>query len=244
MATQGAVAALFRVHPLIETERFLPETARTKVDRSVAFADLRTGRAQAWENAETRHRNMVRKGRQQDVAVTWQEGREDFVNLYHASMERLGAGRDLRFNADFFAALWQLPSAQLALAREAGTITAGAVFLFSDRWAHYYLSAREPDAGNYATSILIDAALDRAAELGLDGVYLGGGRSSAADDDLLRFKRSIGGRLLPYRVGRVVIDEDAYEQLTRSWTAAAGAPPSWLLGYREPVPAAQRAFEP
>jgi hypothetical protein len=244
MARQGAVAALFRLHPLLETERFLPETARTEVDRPVAFADLRAGREQAWKGAETRHRNMVRKGRQLDVTVSWQDGREDFAGLYRASMERLDADRDLRFNGGFFAALWRLPSAQLAVAREAGTIKAGAVFLFGARWAHYYLSAREPDAGNYATSLLIDAALDRAAALGLQGVYLGGGRSTAPDDDLLRFKRSIGGRLLPYRIGRVVIDEGVYAQLTRSWMAAAGAPPKWLLGYRQPVPATRRGVEP
>jgi len=117
------------------------------------------------------------------------------------------------------------------------------VFLFGDRWVHYYLSARTASAGNYATSVLIDAALDSAAALNLDGVYLGGGRSTAADDDLLRFKRSVGGRLLPYRVGRVVVDEVAFEQLTRAWTAAAGAPPNWLLGYRQPVPVPQRAMD-
>src|SRR5262245_23816809 len=220
MARQGAVAALFRLHPLITTERWLPETARVDDDRSVVFADLREGRERAWIDAETRHRNMVRKGRQLDVTVTWHDGRDEFVALYHASMERLGAAHDLRFTAGFFAALWNLPAARLAVAREAGALKAGAVFLFGDRWVHYYLSARKASAGNYATSVLIDAALDSAAALNLDGVYLGGGRSTAADDDLLRFKRSVGGRLLPYRVGRVVVDEGAFEQLTRAWTAA------------------------
>jgi hypothetical protein len=244
MARQGAVAALFRLHPLIATERWLPETAQVNDDRSVVFADLRAGREQAWMDAEARHRNMVRKGRQLDVTVAWQDGwREQFVDLYHASMDKLGADPDLRFTSGFFAALWHLPCAQLATVHEAGALKAGAVFLFGDRWVHYYLSARTANASNYATSVLIDAALDRAATLSLHGVYLGGGRSTAADDELLRFKRSIGGRLLPYRVGRVVIDNVVYEQLTRAWTAAAGARPKWLLGYRQPVPSSQRAVD-
>jgi len=235
MAGRGAVAALFRLHPLLATEHYLPETATVALDRSVVFANLRAGREEAWKNAETRHRNMVRKARQLQVEIGWQDDRAAFVDLYRASMERLDADSELRFTPGFFAALWDLPSVQLALARERGRVAAGAVFLFGDRWAHYYLSARDPDAGNYATSLLIDAALDRVAGRKLEGLYLGGGRSPAPDDDLLRFKRSIADDRLSYRLARVVIDDIAYERLTRSQTAAAGAPPTWLLGYRQPI---------
>jgi Acetyltransferase (GNAT) domain len=241
MARRGAVAALFRPHPLLATEQYLPEGATVDVDRYVAFVDLREGRERAWQGAETRHRNMVRKARQVGLAVTWQDDRRAFVDLYRASMERLGADRDLRFGPGFFDALWDLPFAQLALAREGGRLTAGAVFLFGDRWAHYYLSARDHAAGNYATSLLIDAALDRAADAKLDGLYLGGGRSTAPDDDLLRFKRSIASDRLPYRMARLVIDDAAYERLTRSWTEAAGVQPTWLLGYRQPM--AERSLD-
>jgi hypothetical protein len=241
MAERGAVAAMFRLHPLLTTEKYLPRAASVAVDRDVVFADLRVGRDQAWKAAETRHRNMVRKARQLQVEVAWQDDRAVFVDLYRASMERLGAVRDLRFSPGFFAALWELPFAQLALARERGQVTAGAVFLFGDRWAHYYLSARDDRGGNYATSLLVDAALDRAVDLKLEGLYLGGGRSTAPDDELLRFKRSIAGNLLPYRIARVVIDDAAYERLTRSWTAAAGVQPTWLLGYRQPM--AERIFD-
>jgi UDP-N-acetylbacillosamine alanyltransferase len=238
MARRGAVAALFRLHPLIGNERWLPGRARVSVDRSVVFVDLREGQQHAWDRSEPRHRNMVRKARRLGITVAWNEGHEEFVELYRASMDRLGADEAFRFGAGFFDRLWQSGRTDLAIVRHQGALSAAAVFFFGPRWAHYYLSARTPDAGNYTTNLLIDAAMHRAAERGLDGLYLGGGRSAATDDELLRFKRSTGGQLLPYRMGLVAIDDSAYDALIASWIDRAGVHPTWLLGYRQPHPAA------
>jgi len=238
MARRGAVAALFRLHPLLRNERWLPERASVVADRSVVFVDLRQGRAETWLRSESRHRNMVRKARRLGGAVAWNEGHEEFVGLYRASMDRLQADSELRFTPGFFEALWNLPSVELATTRHDGALSAAALFLFGPRWAHYYLSARKPDASNHATSQLIDAALDRAAERGLEGLYLGGGRSTAPDDELLRFKRSAGGEVLSYQMALTRIDDSEFDRLTGSWADDVGAQPTWLLGYRQPRPGA------
>jgi hypothetical protein len=179
---------------------------------------------------------MVRKAQRLGGSVAWNEGHGEFVDLYRASMDRLHADPELRFTPGFFEALWTLPSVELATTRQDGVLSAAALFLFGRRWAHYYLSARRPDASNHATSQLIDAALDRAAERGLEGLYLGGGRTTAPDDELLRFKRSTGGELLSYQLALARIDGSEFDRLMESWADDVGARPTWLLGYRQPRP--------
>ena len=77
-------------------------------------------------------------------------------------------------------------------------------------------------------------ALERAADLGLEALHLGGGATVSPDDPLLKFKRSFGGRRLPFQVARVTADVARFNALIRAWEAKEGAPPKWLLGYRQP----------
>jgi hypothetical protein len=50
----------------------------------------------------------------------------------------------------------------------------------------------------------------------------------------LKFKQSLGGRLLDFKVALVVADDEAYQKLCSAWARETGAEPQWLLGYRQP----------
>ena len=126
--------------------------------------------------------------------------------------------------------------AKLACIRQKGELAAAAVFMFGPRWGHYHLSARRPDAGNHLTNCLLQDALERAAELGLLGMHLGGGRSGDPRDNLLMFKKSIGGQLLDYNVALVIANFEVYRRLCLDWEKETGWQPQWLLGYRQPRP--------
>jgi len=235
-AARGVVAALFRLHPLADNARFLPSDARVIDDRSTVFVELAAGVDAAFAAADSRHRNMVSKARRAGVVAAWSApgAWPDFERLYGEAMQRLAAPPSLRFGSAYFAALQKNDWAELATIADERGLCAAAVFLWGPRWAHYHLSARRGDAPNYATNVLLQAALERAAERRLAGLHLGGGTTTSPDDPLLRFKRSLGGRLLQYRVALVVADAAAYAALVADWTRVAGRAPSWLLGYRQP----------
>lgn len=235
-ARAGAVAALFRLHPLIGNERWLPASARVRDNRSVVVVDLDQGRDHAWRAAESRHRNMVRKARRLGFAVEWNVEREAFARLHRESMSRLDGDPELVFEPPFFAALWNLPCVEVATVRRDGVVLGGAVFVWSERYGHYYLAARRDGIGNHVGNAVIDAGVDRAGERHISSVYLGGGRTTNPDDDLLRFKRSAGTRLAPYRVALVPVNDGAMRKLVEHWTDEVGAAPGWLLGYRQPKP--------
>ncbi len=235
-AEQNIVAAFFRLHPLLKNEQWLPTNARILQDRQTVFVDLKGGASEAWTRADSRHRNMVNKGRREGVSIRWDDpdGWRDFELLYREAMDRLNAPPELRFSHAFFSALQALPGTELACVRTNGQLAAASVFMFGPRWAHYHLSARRKDAGNHLTNYILQGAIEQACQKNMEGLHLGGGRTRSSTDNLLKFKLSLGGRLLDFKVALVVADTTAYDRLCHAWTKTCGRAPEWLLGYRQP----------
>jgi hypothetical protein len=235
---EGIVAAFFRLHPLLDNARWLPADARVVLDRQTVAVDISDGLQAAWQRADSRHRNMVNKGKREGVRVSWEDPRgwEDFESLYKDSMERLESPASLRFSRAYFAALREVPGVTLACIRAGTELVAGSVFMFGPVWGHYHLSARRAGANNCLTNCMLQAALERAATAGLKSLHLGGGRTCSSEDGLLRFKKSLGTELLDFKVALVVANEDIYEAMCSTWTEKTDAKPRWLLGYRQPNP--------
>jgi len=237
-AAAGMIAAFFRLHPLVDNARWLPADATVLFDRKTAFVDLTDGLEAAWHRADSKHRNMVSKGRREGVEVCW--GGADcwmeFEKLYCAAMERLNAPAALRFSPAYFAHLQRLPGVDLAYVTMNGTLSAAAVFLNGPVWCHYHLSARRDGTPNHLMNCILQAAFERAAQRGLKGMHLGGGRSSLPSDSLLRFKCGLGCALVDFKVALVIVDTEQFLRLTAQWAREVGRPPQWLLGYRQPKP--------
>ena len=231
----GIVAAFFRLNPLLDNRAALPSDAEVRADREVVAVDLRSGAPEAWARATSRHRNMVNRARRAGVDVRWDSPDDwrDFPPLYDAAMERLGAPARLRYRGDYFDALRALPFAHIAALRDHDGVIAAAVFLIGARHAYYHVAARRPDAANFSGNFLIHAGIERAAESGAQALLLGGGATTASDDALLGFKRSVSPWLLRFQTARVIADPDAFASLcARHFAPSRG----WLLPYREPVP--------
>ena len=237
-AAAGGVAALFRLHPLLDNARWLPPDAVIRSDRETVYVPVSAGTEAAWQAATPQHRNMVRKAQRLGLDVVWNHPADwpAAANLYDEAMNRLQAAARLRFDAGYFGALQQQEWAELATVHDEHGLAAMAIFLFGPTWSHYHLAARRPDAGNHVGSLLVQAGISRSSDRGLAGCHLGGGRSPTADDPLLRFKRSLGGQVLTFQIAGLILDAPAYARHVAAWTRQAGRAPSWFLGYREPIP--------
>ncbi|MGA2066651.1 MAG: GNAT family N-acetyltransferase [Thermoguttaceae bacterium] len=235
----GIVAGFFRLHPLLGNERFLPRDAVVVRDRQTVFLDFSRGWDILWKNAKSQYRNMVNKGLREGIEVCWNEPEawEGLEEIYGRSMQRVDASQALRFSREYFAALRQLSGAELAGVQRQGRLVAVSVFLSGPLWCHYHLAARDPEAGNHLHSAILQSAIQRGCARGLRGMHLGGGRTAAPDDGLLRFKTSTGGDFRDFKVALVVADREKYDGLCNAWRQRAGCRPSWLLGYRQPIPA-------
>ena len=233
---KGMVAAFFRLHPLLDNAAFLPVGAEIRADRQTVFIDVSAGTDPVWKAAASQHRNMVSKAARENARVAWNipTAWDAFIEIYDQSMARLSAPSRLRFPHDYFASLKSLPGCEIASIGIGDSVTAAAVFLFGETWSHYHLAARAADSPNYAMNCLVQAAIERTFEKGLSGIHLGGGKSTATDDSLLKFKKSTGGKLRNFRVALAVTDDVEFSRLCEQWAQEEGAKPTWLLGYRQP----------
>jgi hypothetical protein len=236
VAAEGIVAGFFRLHPLLANRRWLPSGARIELDRKTVYVSLSEGLEPVWSAADSRHRNMVNRGRKEGTVIRWNDPEDwhDFEALYAGAMGRLNAPTRLRFDAAYFAGLRAIEGTELACSRDARGLVAGNVFLWGPLWGHYHLAARRDDAPNFIMNLLMQAGFERAFARGLEGVHLGGGASTATDDGVLKFKRSFGGTLRDFEVGLVISDVGGYQALVEEWANREGRRPSWLLGYRQP----------
>ena len=235
---EGMVAAFFRLHPLLDDARWLPPGAEVRAFRKTAYADLTGGVEAAWLSSAHAHRKQVNKGKRAELQVIWDAPRDwdELENFYKSEMRRIGAWADAFYSPEYFALQRNFPGAQLACIREGDRLVAASVFLFGPRWGHYHISARSADSAPYTHNCILQAALERVAQLGLSGMHLGGGTTTAPDDSHLKFKQNVGSTLVDYRIALVIANPGLYAGLRKAWVDKAGQQPSWLMAYQQPLP--------
>lgn len=225
--TESRVVAEFvRLHPLIGNERWLDPRAEVVVDRSTVSADLAAfdGEVIPFDKAA---RNAATRAERDGVSVREASGDADFETFrgfYEAAMETMGADEFYRFPAEYFAGLRELISASgfLLIAERGGAPVAAAAFLAGSAFLHYHLAASAPGprvAG--AGNLLILEAARRGRRAGLRSLHMGGGRTTAPDDPLFKFKRAMGTETRTFRVAKQVRDARGYGLLRARWLERA-----------------------
>jgi serine/alanine adding enzyme len=179
------------------------------------------------------------KGRRSDLnfarrhlRLTWtSEGRvldEDlqlFRELYELRMTELGASDYYHFPPEYYDALAEGLGHRLdvALAWLNDSPVGAALFMIDSVMAHYHLSATN-DWGrtNKATTMIINAAAERARAQGCHRLHLGGG--AHGEDKLFAFKRSFGGELCRCSYLSLICDPYRYRTLVERRVAALNLP--------------------
>jgi hypothetical protein len=135
-----------------------------------------------------------------------------FRSLLHRSMDRVGAEPYWYLHERTFATLMISPAAALwGVLTPAGEIVSGCLCLTGGAVVEQTLVANlDPGVHRGANDLLNQGVVDLYRRLGYSWLCLGGGRTDASDDSLLRFKRRFSGgvvRRLP--LARFVHDRRA-----------------------------------
>ncbi|MDE2292972.1 MAG: GNAT family N-acetyltransferase [Elusimicrobia bacterium] len=235
------VAEFVRLHPLLDNGRWLSPRAQVLEDRRTVSVDLAAfeGDAVPFQKAA---RNAAARAERAGVRARAGGSDADFAlfeALYAETMRALGADAFYFFSASYFEGLRALlrRGGLLLLAEHEGECVAAATFLRGTGWLHYHLAGSRPGPRvPGAANLLILAAAREGRRLGLSRLHLGGGRSSAPDDALLKFKRSMGAGGHAFRIARRVHDAARYEGLRKAWLGRypglAGRYGGRLLCYR------------
>jgi hypothetical protein len=239
----GVVAEFTRFNPLLRNVHLADPDMRVTRDRETVVVELRTSAERLWAEYPPRQRNMVRKARASGLAsqvVPAADGIGAFRSVYDETMSRIGASKYFAFGDEYFDALVGEMGLNIhAVVVSCGRQTAAAALLLRRRSRlHYHLSGTSDWARPLgATNLLLHAAAEWGITRGLSAFHLGGGRTSAPDDSLLRFKTSVSADRGVFETGRRVHIPAAYDALCESWRRQAGdrqEPPFFLLYRLEP----------
>lgn len=250
LVERGVLAEFIRFSPLLanaEPTMNADATMAAVHANTTVAVNLRGGAAAAWDAAEGRSRTAVRKASSVGLRATVRPLLESdlaplgaFRTLYEGTMRRVGAKPYYLFGEEYYRVMAGALLTRTALAEvndTGGEVVAAALFFRHGPYAHYHLAGSRADAARLgANALLLHAAIRWACDDGATDLHLGGGLKDG--DALFLFKRSFGGRTLPFVVGRSVLDPARYERFVEARAAATGRTPEalhssgWFPAYR------------
>jgi len=220
------IAEFTRFHPLLENYKFSEKKLNVIFDRETVVLNLTQSYNEIWANEySSKNRNMIRKaqkiGYSTDVLTKPSKAKIDqFIAIYHASMKKVGAGNYYFFNNEFFYNMFLYLKEHAFLFNihdKGGQILCSSIFFHYGDYFHYHLSGRAVDADNSVNNFLLDEAIKLAQGLGAKFFHFGGGRSTAANDSLLKFKGSFSKTRLPFYIGKKIHNQDIYDKIVKLW---------------------------
>jgi len=249
---RNVVSVFFRFTPYspgIELNHALPGLEVRHVSDTIIVPI--TDESLMWAAMQGRSRTAVRKAEREQLSASVAPARFDelsgdmsgFRRVYDVAMDRVHASPVHRHSDEYYRILTSAAEldVQLVSVKDAnGEVVAACLLLVDEDAVHYQLSGSQASAARLgANNLLIWSAMRWAFENRHARLHLGGG--TARDDSLFRFKVSFGGLVAPFRVGRLVVDADAYERLVEIRAVEHGTTREVILSsnhfpaYRAPI---------
>jgi sugar O-acyltransferase (sialic acid O-acetyltransferase NeuD family) len=221
LAAESIVSFLMRLHPLLNASTLPLQDFGVLVDHGETVPiDLDNDIATIRAGMRKSHRNEIAQAVRKGVVVEHDPSfthLDEFIALYGATMDRVGATSAYRFSRGYFEKLRDdLPvSCHLFLARtQGGELAAASMFFEENGIVQYHLSAMNPaHAATHATKLMVAEAIDWARARGNRWLHLGGGVGARADG-VFTFKAGFSPLRSRFRTLRVIADESKYRQLS------------------------------
>lgn len=233
------VAEFTRFHPLLNNQILASPNMKTFYSRHTVALDLSDD--DIWmHQISSKNRNMIRKAEKEGVQIVESDDYETFRKLYDGTMTDLHAEDFYFFPKNYYDEYKRTfkGNSMLCLAMYNGKAIAGSMFMFSDDYAHYHLSARDREYSRYAANnLILWYGIQKAKERGCKWLHFGGGTTGEDDDSLLKFKKEFSKTLCEFWIGKRVHNQEIYNQIVEQWKNKY--PDSYeknhvkLLGYRE-----------
>jgi hypothetical protein len=212
--SNSVVAEFLRFHPLIPHGKWYSGVIAN--NRETVYIDLAKD---LFEQYQARRRTDVRRFLESGLRVERvppQTMQRIFPELYSGNMDQVGAASDYYFPESYFDALFHFGGAENWLVYSDNQVMAGAVILVSAqaKVAEYYLGAKAQGSERHRATIgLLHVAANFYKSMCYRYFYLGGGRSVAANDSLLFFKKGFSSLTGYYQTGSKVYEPQHYTKL-------------------------------
>ena len=235
------IAEFTRFHPLLINQRLASPRMNMFYSRHTVSLDLGLTEDEIWKNQiSSKNRNMIRKAEKEGVTIVESDDYDTFKRLYDGTMINLHAENFYFFPQTYFDEYRETfkGKSMLCLAMYDSKAIAGSMFMFSEDYAHYHLSARDREYSRYAANnLILWYAILKAKERGCKWFHFGGGTTGNENDSLLRFKKEFSKTETEFWIGKRVHNQAVYDEVLLQWQTKF--PEHYesnkvkLLGYRE-----------
>ncbi|MCO8276584.1 GNAT family N-acetyltransferase [Actinoplanes sp. TRM 88003] len=214
---EGIVTAFIRMHPLLPAPLSLLGRFGTMVHHGETVSmDLTISLDDMWKQTRSDHRNHINRARRAGTEVVFDDWDrlDEWVEVYHDNMRRVGASDYYFFSREHLAAVHDVMGDRmhLAVALEDGEVVGGNTFFEHHGIATGYVSSTRRAPKRYADELLYDEVRRWCKARGDTVFHLGGGKGGE-QDSLFSYKAGFSPRRHPFHTWRVVSDRMAYEDL-------------------------------
>jgi hypothetical protein len=240
----GLVSCFVRLHPQLPPPLPALAAAGAVVQHGHTVSiDLTLSEDELWAQTRANHRRQINRARRDGVVVRTDSGGSwnEFVEIYHQTMARVGAGAYYFFDAAYFAGLREALGDALHLISvhdgdPASPMIGGGLFFEHGGIVQYHLGAtRDGFGARQPTKVMFDEVRRWAKARGRTDLHLGGGLGGG-QDELFHFKAGFSDRHLPFHTWRLVLDEAGYRELAGP-AEVAGFFPAYRAARGEGAPA-------
>lgn len=210
------VSEFIRFHPLLKNHSVAQGIIPTRKRGQTVWIDLSKSEDQLFSDLRKTHRNIIRKAQHSNLSIKLEKSEkiDDFYRLYVDTMKRKKAINYYLFSEKFFKDHFNKLNNNIFWlgAYYQDKPVAGAVFLKSANFLHYYFSGSDSQYLSLSPGTLILwEAIKIGKKLGLHKFHLGGG----IDDKLFFYKTGFSDNLADFYTGEVIHNRKIYNLLTR-----------------------------
>lgn len=214
----GLITLFSRLNPAIDNASLALGAGTLVLSGQTVSIDLSESPEIQFAKYRSGHRHDVRKVQEDGVFVY--DDREwsfldEFIELYTATMDRVGATDDYYFDRRYFLGLRQALGSRMHLfvAVKDGRLCSGGLFVKTGGIVQYHLSANAPKLTRLpASKVIVDAARRWGNEVGARWLHLGGG-VGAKEDGLFQYKAGFSAVRHNFFVWKDVIYPEIYSHL-------------------------------
>lgn len=221
---QGYVCGFVRFHPLLQNEKISRENISVIPDRKTIVIDTRDVPDEIWnKQISSKNRNMIRKAERNGLVYKAEydfSSIEEFIDLYDATMKRLGADDFYFFDRKYYREYVERLEGRafLGTVRQDEKLICAALFMYSEMYGHYHLEGSDHNVkGIGANNFLLWKTAEEMHTLGVKQFHLGGGYNSDPDNSLFKFKKAFSPICRDFYIGKMIFDKEIYEQIKGEW---------------------------
>lgn len=217
------VCQFLRFHPLLKNEEFHRGYGEVIFDRKTVA--IRTSDADWEQDFDRQVMKKLRRSIREGVEIRYAVSESDFDSfnrIYGETMDFLDADDFYYFSDEYFSKMKELNGDifRLIVAEQAGEVIGGMWMMNWGIYAHNHLSAANVASRNTGVNVAVQyGVMMDAIKHKRTFLHLGGGRTQAKDDSLLRFKQNFSKSSHEFYIGKVISNPIVYASIVKQWEA-------------------------